>query len=249
MWCSRFVHCQARQPYNGAQSVASSSSSSCSTSTNALDYAGGVALFAGGCVGLGLEPLLLLLAIDRDCCCCLSSALLSLAAACRQVAFLCHVPKALQEKTEGFSIKEWVEAVAKASGAEIVSETEEVVKLVAKGDPSKEQFPLKMRDAAQAAGFAYIKSKGLIPEDDSDDYIPVRGGLRCGGGGGVGLAEVVVGRRGLVGVGGRGWCGRSSATVGLGLSVGTVCGGTSRLSLQAGQGGLYVAVCDSGINC
>lgn len=44
-----------------------------------------------------------------------------------------------------------------------------------KGDSTKELFPLKMRDAAQAAGFAYIKSKGLIPEEDSDDYIPVSG--------------------------------------------------------------------------
>jgi hypothetical protein len=89
-----------------------------------------------------------------------------------QVAFLCHVPKALQEATEGFSMKEWVEAVAKAASAEVVSESEEVIKMIAKGDASKELFPLKMRDAGQAAGFAYIKSKGLIPEDDSDDYIP-----------------------------------------------------------------------------
>jgi hypothetical protein len=85
------------------------------------------------------------------------------------------VPKALQEATASFSIKEWVDAVAKAANAEVVSESEEVVKMVAKGDPSKELFPLKMRDAGQAAGFAYIKSKGLIPEDDSDDYIPVSG--------------------------------------------------------------------------
>jgi hypothetical protein len=97
-----------------------------------------------------------------------------------QVAFLCHVPKELQASTEGFSIKEWVEAVAQAAGAEVVSESEEVVKMIAKGDPSKELFPLKMRDAGQAAGFAYIKSKGLIPEDDSDDYIPVSGGVPGG---------------------------------------------------------------------
>jgi hypothetical protein len=48
---------------------------------------------------------------------------------------------------------------------------------VGKGDSTKELFPLKMRDAAQAAGFAYIKSKGLIPEEDSDDYLPVSGAL------------------------------------------------------------------------
>jgi hypothetical protein len=89
-----------------------------------------------------------------------------------KVAFICHVPKALQEATTGFSIKEWAEAVAKAGNAQITEETEELIKIVGEGDSTKELFPLKMRDAAQAAGFAYIKSKGLIPEDDSDDYIP-----------------------------------------------------------------------------
>lgn len=97
-----------------------------------------------------------------------------LSAGDKTVAFICHVPKALQEekKESGFSMKEWVEAVCKAANGEIVSETEEVVKITAAGNPEKELFPLKMRDAAQAAGFAYIKSKGLIPEEDSDDYIP-----------------------------------------------------------------------------
>lgn len=53
-----------------------------------------------------------------------------------------------------------------------------MIKIVGDGDSSKELFPLKMRDAAQAAGFAYIKSKGLIPEEDSDDYIPVSAAAR-----------------------------------------------------------------------
>lgn len=100
-----------------------------------------------------------------------------------QVAFVCHVPKALQEEKAdtGFKIKEWVDAVAKAANAEVVSESEELVKLLGKANPEKELFPLKMRDAGQAAGFAYIKSKGLIPEDDSDDYIPVSGSREGGG--------------------------------------------------------------------
>jgi hypothetical protein len=58
---------------------------------------------------------------------------------------------------------------------QIVESTDEVIKIVGNGDSTKELFPLKMRDAAQAAGFAYIKAKGLIPEEDSDDYIPVSG--------------------------------------------------------------------------
>lgn len=96
-----------------------------------------------------------------------------LSAGDKQVAILCHVPKALQDATESFSMKEWVDAVVAAAGGKVVKETEEVVMAVAEGDAEKELFPLKMRDAAQAAGFQYIKSKGLIPDDDdSDDYIP-----------------------------------------------------------------------------
>jgi hypothetical protein len=59
-----------------------------------------------------------------------------------------------------------------------VEETDEIIKIVGEGDQTKELFPLKMRDAAQAAGFAYIKGKGLIPEEDSDDYIPVSQSLQ-----------------------------------------------------------------------
>ena len=36
-----------------------------------------------------------------------------------QLAVLCHVPKALQEATPTFSIKEWAEAVAKAGNAKV----------------------------------------------------------------------------------------------------------------------------------
>ena len=92
-----------------------------------------------------------------------------LSAGDKAVAIVCHVPKALQEATPSFSIKEWAAAVADASGAKIVSETDELIKMLGEGDAAAEKFPLKMRDAAQAAGFAYIKSKGLIPDNDSDD--------------------------------------------------------------------------------
>jgi hypothetical protein len=96
-----------------------------------------------------------------------------LSAGDKALAVLCHVPKALQEATPSFSIKEWAQAVADASGAKVVSETDEIVKLLGEGDAAAEKFPLKMRDAAQAAGFAYIRSKGLIPDNDSDDdYVP-----------------------------------------------------------------------------
>lgn len=120
-----------------------------------------------------------------------------------QIALICHVPKALQEATQAFNIKEWVEAVCKAANGEVVEETEELVKIVGKGDREKELFPLKMRDAAQAAGFAYIKSKGLIPEEDSDDYIPVSQGGRTSGPLGLGGCGASCWLQGAVDV----WCG------------------------------------------
>jgi hypothetical protein len=88
---------------------------------------------------------------------------------------------------------------------QIVESTDEVIKIVGNGDSTKELFPLKMRDAAQAAGFAYIKSKGLIPEEDSDDYIPVsataRGWSARGGGDTKRLTQVVAGMRRMQGGG------------------------------------------------
>jgi hypothetical protein len=39
---------------------------------------------------------------------------------------------------------------------------------VAEGDADKGLFPLKMRDSAQNACFAYLRQKGLLPADDSD---------------------------------------------------------------------------------
>ena len=49
--------------------------------------------------------------------------------------------------------------------------TGKVVVAVAKKDADKGKFPLKDKDAAMAAAFAYLRSKGAFPDDkdDSDD--------------------------------------------------------------------------------
>jgi hypothetical protein len=44
----------------------------------------------------------------------------------------------------------------------------QLVRLVAAADPDNDRFPLKMRDSAQNACFAYLRTKGLLPADDSD---------------------------------------------------------------------------------
>lgn len=49
-----------------------------------------------------------------------------LSAGDKQLAIVCHVPKALQESNESFNIKEWVQAVVGATGATVTEEGEEV---------------------------------------------------------------------------------------------------------------------------
>eukprot|EP01084_Bolivina_argentea_P185227 319436_1 len=85
-----------------------------------------------------------------------------------QVAIICHIPKALHEQ---MSPKEWLDAIMKPIGGEIIEESEEVIIAVAKGDQSKELFPLKMRDAAINSGFELLKGKRLVVDDESEDDV------------------------------------------------------------------------------
>ncbi|GBF88766.1 flagellar associated protein [Raphidocelis subcapitata] len=91
-----------------------------------------------------------------------------LSAGDKQLAVVCHVPKALQESNSSFSLKEWVKVVVDATGAEVTEEGEELVRIVAAANADKGAFPLKMRDTAQNESVAYLRKKGLLPDDDSD---------------------------------------------------------------------------------
>lgn len=51
----------------------------------------------------------------------------------------------------------------------MVSKTDELIKITVAGNAEKGLFPLKMRDEAISAGFAFLKEKGLIPIADSSD--------------------------------------------------------------------------------
>ena len=44
-----------------------------------------------------------------------------------------------------------------------------VIVAVCKSDPDNGKFALKDKDAAMAAAFAFLRSKGAFPEDDGDD--------------------------------------------------------------------------------
>uniref|UniRef100_A0A7S0UNC4 Uncharacterized protein n=1 Tax=Polytomella parva TaxID=51329 RepID=A0A7S0UNC4_9CHLO len=100
---------------------------------------------------------------------------LLLSAGDKTVAILCNIPKSLQESNPEVTMADWVNRlVAACEGAEVAErvETETVIKLLINGNTEKGLFPLKMRDAAQDAGFKFVKEKGLIPaDDDSDDYV------------------------------------------------------------------------------
>ncbi|EDQ92780.1 uncharacterized protein MONBRDRAFT_30745 [Monosiga brevicollis MX1] len=85
-----------------------------------------------------------------------------------QVAGIFYVPASLAEK---LTAKAWFERLNVVLGGEIVEETEETIKVIAKGDPAAEKFPLKIRDEAINAGFSLLREKQLVPEDDDDsDY-------------------------------------------------------------------------------
>lgn len=91
------------------------------------------------------------------------------------VAFVCHVPKELAEAFPHVKAADWVEKLIAAAGGKVAQreDSEEVIKVLIEGDSEKGLFPLKMRDAASSAGFAYLREQGLLPADDSDDdYIP-----------------------------------------------------------------------------
>lgn len=99
------------------------------------------------------------------------------------LALLCFIPKALAEATPTVTADAWMDTLVEAAGGTVVSREKDgdVVKVVIAGDSAKGLFCLKMRDAAQTAGFAYLRANGLLPADDSDDdYIP-DAAVRAGG--------------------------------------------------------------------
>ncbi|EFN59421.1 expressed protein [Chlorella variabilis] len=96
-----------------------------------------------------------------------------LSAGDKQLAVYFHLPKALSE-AKGISLKEWSAAVlGPVEGHQIIEESEEFLKAVSPQDQEKGYFPLKQRDDAINAGFAWFREKGLIPaaDDSSSDDV------------------------------------------------------------------------------
>eukprot|EP01104_Vermistella_antarctica_P004659 TRINITY_DN1507_c0_g1_i1.p2 TRINITY_DN1507_c0_g1~~TRINITY_DN1507_c0_g1_i1.p2 ORF type:complete len:197 (+),score=86.42 TRINITY_DN1507_c0_g1_i1:36-593(+) len=84
-----------------------------------------------------------------------------------RLAVLMHVPEELAKKHD-FDADEWLTTCLKSVDGVIVGKTEEgwtKAESVAGG----EKFPLKERDVVIGAGFDYLKAKGLVLDESSDD--------------------------------------------------------------------------------
>lgn len=87
-----------------------------------------------------------------------------------KLLMMAHLPAELVEK--GATVEQFLRAVGEPVGADFLSFTDTTGKAEAVGDPEKERFPLKMKDLAIAAGFAFLRAKNLVlDDDDSDDDI------------------------------------------------------------------------------
>lgn len=85
-----------------------------------------------------------------------------------KLVILCHTPK---EVTEKATAAEWMEGVLKVTNATVTEKTENVIKAEIANDPDKGVFTLKLRDEGMAASFAFLRSRQLMIEDDSDDDV------------------------------------------------------------------------------
>jgi len=89
----------------------------------------------------------------------------------KQLAIKFHVPKAVSE-AKNVSMQEWIDALTapvKGAGIQEIEKTEETATFVVPANAEAGNFPLKMRDDCTAAGFAFLREKGLIPAGDSSD--------------------------------------------------------------------------------
>jgi len=83
------------------------------------------------------------------------------------VAMVCCIPKDKQAK---LNAKDWIAHLkANIAGTEILHEDEGYAYAVMKYDPDNGRFPLKEKDNAIAQSTQFLRAKGLMPDDDSDD--------------------------------------------------------------------------------
>lgn len=79
-----------------------------------------------------------------------------------------HVPV---EQQKGTTCKDFLEACCSAIDVKPFEQSEFYGKAEVSLDIEKGRFPIKLKDEAIAAGFAFLRSRELILDDDSDDEI------------------------------------------------------------------------------
>jgi len=94
----------------------------------------------------------------------------------KQLACVAYVPGEGNKSSELVPIDEWAASVAAAIGgtAGAAKDAEspnkgKVVEIIVAADADKGKFPIKDKDTAMAAAFAFLRSKGAFPEDNDDD--------------------------------------------------------------------------------
>ena len=93
---------------------------------------------------------------------------------------IAHVPEALKDQ---LNITEWLQTVCDSGIKGKIVDTVEnhCLKAEAPADRNNNLFPLKMRDTAIGAGFAFLRKKGLVVDADSDDDVDYAGMAEAGG--------------------------------------------------------------------
>ena len=94
-----------------------------------------------------------------------------------QLAMVAYVPEAPLKNGTKIDISDWGISVCNAVGGKILGGPEKAdspnggltLKMSVAADAEKGKFPLKDKDTAMQAAFAYLRSKGAFPEDDGDD--------------------------------------------------------------------------------
>ena len=99
----------------------------------------------------------------------------------KQLALCAYVPDNEHNKSASMvDVQAWMDHVLTTVGGGVVvkpvgpansTKGGKVLVAAIKADPDKGKFPLKDKDAAMAAAFAFLRSKDAFPEDkdDSDD--------------------------------------------------------------------------------
>jgi hypothetical protein len=109
----------------------------------------------------------------------------------KQLAIVAYVPKGESNKSaDKVDVTAWIEHVAKEVGGKVTVPKKAAppqfynapekanfncphggftAEAVVVSDPEKGKFALKDKDAAMAAAFNFLRSKGAFPEDDGDD--------------------------------------------------------------------------------